>query len=91
MLYLHVQMYMYMYKESEMNFHYKFLKFMKQVVYFFIPEPLARGYKTHNGFHRYRNENSFQFLFIMLNLQKREKSKDLSSFITDFSVENVLM
>ena len=35
---------------NEFSFH---TVFMKQVVCFYIPEPLARGYKTHNEFHKY--------------------------------------
>ena len=49
---------------------------MKRVVCFYIPEPLARGYKTHNEFHKYRMKwklisDSF---YHMLNPQKREKN-----------------
>ena len=35
---------------SQMNFH-SIRCIMKRVVCFYIPEPLARGYKTHNEFH----------------------------------------
>ena len=64
---------------------------MKQVVCFYIPKPLARGYKTHNEFHKYRMKWKFisdSFNYI-LNSQKRKKNTDLSSFITVFTEENV--
>ena len=38
---------------------------------FYIPEPLARGYKTHNEFHNIvRNENAFQILLSHDNSKK---------------------
>ena len=40
-----------------MNFH--FTVFMKQVVCFISPKPLARGYKTHNKFHKYHMKWKF--------------------------------
>ena len=63
---------------------------MKRVVCFYIPEPLARGYKTHNEFHKYRMKWKFisDSFYHMLNSQKRKKNTILSSFITDFTAEN---
>ena len=64
---------------------------MKQVVCFYIPEPLARGYKTHHEFHKYRMKRKFisDSFYHMFNLQKDKKNTVLSSFITDFIAENV--
>ena len=63
---------------------------MKRVVCFYIPEPLARGYKTHNEFHKYRMKWKFisDSFYHMLNSQKCKKNTILSSFITDFTAEN---
>ena len=63
---------------------------MKRVVCFYIPEPLARGYKTHNEFHKYRMKRKFisDSFYHMLNSLKRKKNTILSSFITDFTAEN---
>ena len=63
---------------------------MKRGVCFYIPEPLARGYKTHNEFHNYRMKWKFisDSFYHMLNSQKRKKNTILSSFITDFTAEN---
>ena len=63
---------------------------MKRVVCFYIPEPLARGYKTHNEFHKYRMKWKFisDSFYHMLNSQKRKKNTILSSFITDLTAEN---
>ena len=59
---------------------------MKRVVCFYIPEPLGRGYKTHNEFHKYRMKWKFisDSFYHMLISQKRKKNTILSSFITDF-------
>ena len=48
---------------------------MKRVVCFYIPEPLARGYKIHNEFHQYRMKWKFisDSFYHMLNSQKRKK------------------
>ena len=72
---------------NEFSFH---TVFMKRVVCFYISEPLARGYKTHNEFHKYRMKWKFisDSLYYMLNSQKRKKNTVLSSFITNFIVEN---
>ena len=53
-------------------------------------EPLARGYKTHNEFHKYRIKwkfisDSFYHMF------KSKKNAFLLSFITDFTAENAPM
>ena len=63
---------------------------MKRVVCSYIPEPLARGFKTHNEFHKYRMKWKFisDSFYHMLNSQKRKKTAVLSSFITDFTTEN---
>ena len=63
---------------------------MKRVVCFYIPEPLARGYKTHNEFHKYRMKWKFisDSFYHMFNSQKRKKNTILSHFITDFTAEN---
>ena len=63
---------------------------MKRVVCFYIPEPLARGYKTHNEFHKYRKKWKFisDSFYHMLNSLKRKKNTDLSTFLTDFIAEN---
>ena len=60
--------------------------FMKRVVCFYIPEPLARGFKTYNEFHKYRMKWKFisDSFYHMLNSQKRKKNAVLSSFITRF-------
>ena len=57
---------------NEFSFH---TVFMKRVVCFYIPEPLARGYKTHNEFHKYRMKWKFisDSFYHMLNSQKRAK------------------
>ena len=62
---------------------------MKRVVCFYIPEPLASGYKTHNEFHKYRMKWKFisDSFYHMLNKQKRKKTSVLSSFTTDFTAE----
>ena len=72
---------------NEFSFH---TVFMKRVVCFYIPGPLARGYKTHNEFHKYRMKWKFisHSFYHMLNSQKRKKNTVLSSFITDFTAEN---
>ena len=41
---------------NEFSFH---TVFMKLVVCFYIPSPKARGYKTHNSFHKYRMKWKF--------------------------------
>ena len=63
---------------------------MKLVVCFYIPEPLARRYKTHNEFHKYCMKWKFisDTFYHMLNSQKRKKNTFLSSFITDFASDN---
>ena len=63
---------------------------MKRVVCFYIPEPLARWYKTHNEFHKYRMKWKFisDSFYHMLKSQKRKKNTVLSSFIADFTAEN---
>ena len=63
---------------NEFSFH---TVFMKRVVCFCIPEPLARGYKTHNEFHKYRMKWKFisYSFYHMLNSQKRKENTVLSS------------
>ena len=58
---------------NEFSFH---TVFMKRVVCFYIPEPLARGLKTHNEFHNYRIKWKFisDSFYHMSNLQKRKKN-----------------
>ena len=58
---------------------------MKQVVCFYIPEPFARGYKTHNEFHKYRMKWKFisDSFYHMLNPQKREKIEFSYRFYCD--------
>ena len=75
---------------SEMNFH-SIRYLWNELCVFYIPEPLARGYKTHNEFHKFRMEWKFisDSFYHMFNSQKRTKNTVLSSFITDFTVENV--
>ena len=48
---------------------------MKRVVCFYIPESLARGYKTHNEFHRYHTKWKFisHSFYHILNSQKCKK------------------
>ena len=51
---------------------------------------MARGYKTHNEFHKYRMKwkvisDSF---YHRLNSENFKKNADLSSFLTDFTAEN---
>ena len=50
---------------------------------FYIPEPLARGYKTHNGFHKYRMKWKFisDSFYHMLNSQKHKKNTVLLSLL----------
>ena len=47
---------------------------MKRVLCFYIPEPLAKGYKTHNMCHKYRMKRTFitDSFYHMFNPQKRE-------------------
>ena len=63
---------------------------MKRVVCFYILEPLARGYKTRNEFHKYRMKWKFisDSFYHKLNASKRKKNTDLLSFLTDFTAEN---
>ena len=72
---------------NEFSFH---TVFMKRVVCFYIPEPLARGYKTHNEFHKYRMKWKFisDSIYHMLNSQKRKKNTVLPTFNNDFTAEN---
>ena len=62
---------------------------MKRVVCFYIPEPLASGYKAYNEFHEYRMTWKFisDSFYHMLNSKKRKKNTKLS-FLTDFTAEN---
>ena len=58
----------------EMNFHS--IRYLGNELCFYIPEPLARGYKTHDEFHKYRMKLKFisDSFYHMLNSQKRKKS-----------------
>ena len=73
----------------EFSFH---TVFMKQVMCFYIPEPLVREYKTREKFHidTVWNENSCHFLFITCWTCKNKKNTGLSSSMTDFTAENML-
>ena len=55
---------------------------------FYIPEPLAKGYKTHNKCHKYRMKWKFitDSFYHMFNPQKREKNRGF--FFTDFTAKN---
>ena len=59
---------------NEFSFH---TVSMKRVLCFYIPEPLAKGYKTHNKCHKYRMKWKFitDSFYHMFNPQKREKSR----------------
>ena len=72
---------------NEFSFH---TVLMKRVVCFYIAEPLAREYKTHNEFHKYRMKWKFisDSFYHLLNSQERKKNTVSSSFITDFTAEN---
>ena len=71
---------------NEFSFH---TVFMKQVMCFYIPEPLVRDIKRTKSFiNTVWNENSFQILFITLNSQKGKKNTGLSSLIIYFTAEN---
>ena len=75
---------------NEFSFH---ALFMKRFVCFYINEPSARGYKTHNEFHiiiisTVWNENLFQILLITCFTRKTAKNTILSSFIIYFTAEN---
>ena len=63
---------------------------MKRVVCFYIPKPLARGYKTHSLFHKYRIKLKFisDSFYSHVKLAKRKKNTVLSNLITDFTAEN---
>ena len=56
---------------------------------FYIPK--ARGYDTHNLFCKYSIQWKFisDSIYNFINSQKRKKNTDLSSFITNFTAENV--
>ena len=73
-----------------MNFHFISFSIYETSFVFYIPKPLTRGYKTHNKFHKYSMKGKFlsEFFYHMLNSQKRKKSTDLLSSITNFTVEN---
>ena len=64
---------------NEFSFH---TVFMKRVLCFYIPEPLAKGYKTHNECHKYRMKwfipDSFYHMF---HPQKREKNRVFFSIL----------
>ena len=72
---------------SEMNFIFHTV-FMKRVLCFYIPEPLAKGYKTHNECHKYRMKWKFitDSFYHMFNPQKREKNRGV--FFTDFTAKS---
>ena len=57
---------------NEFSFH---TVFMKRVVCFYIPEPLARGYINHTTsfINTVCNENSFQILFITCQTRKNAR------------------
>ena len=59
---------------NEFSFH---TVFMKRVLCFYIPEPLAKGYKTHKECHKYRMKLKFitDSFYHMFNPQKREKNR----------------
>ena len=50
---------------------------MKRVLCFYIPELLAKGYKTHNECHKYRMKWKFitDSFYHMFNPQKREQNR----------------
>ena len=64
---------------NEFSFH---TVFMKWVVYFYIPEPLERGYKTHNEFHKYHMKWKFiQILFITCLTCKNARKLQINEFL----------
>ena len=56
---------------------------MKQVVCFYIPEPLVRGYKTRNEFHKCHKKYKFisDSYYHMFNSQKRKKIRFYRVFL----------
>ena len=61
---------------SEMNCH--FIRYIwNEFCVFYIPEPLAKGYKTHNECHKYRMKWNFitDSFYHMFNPRKREKNR----------------
>ena len=64
---------------------------MKQEVCFYIPKPLARGYKTHNEFHKYHmklelskiQEKQFYLVLLLIFMLKTHQRRGVTYDVID--------